>query len=320
MREERLKNRAIRIVFYSVTILLTAQVIWWAAAFVSHVNELSAVKKLLVHSPDEIALIEKEAFHKRVMFLSESAFFLLAAGFGIIALYRALRVEERARAAQKNFVEIMSHESKTPVTALKLRLESLSEKRGSDAEVVKELRSALLEVRRLSSLFDKAMSLSRAEQEAFHVDTLSVLDLVKSVVNRMEPVLRDRHVDLSVDIDDKLMVEGDLTSLQSSVQSLLENAVYYNEKPTKKVRVSASLAAGRVTIAIDDDGPGIGGEDTSRVFEKFYRGEKQTSVPGSGLGLFLARKVALAHHGDLRVTSSSLGGARFCMELPASHA
>lgn len=321
MREEKLKPRKIKIVFYSIAILLSAQVIWWATLFLSQVNEISSLKQQLAgNSPEAIALAQKEAFHKRFMFLSESGFFLVVMGAGIFLIYRALRVEEKASSAQKSFVEIMSHESKTPLTALKLRLESVLEQHAQDPALERDLKLSLLEVRRLASLFDKAMSLSRAEREAFRPETLDLKTLIRSVVARMEPVIQERKVALTLEIPDALWVDGDVDGLRSSIQSLLENAVYYNDKAEKLVKLSAALTGKSVILSIDDNGPGISSADAERLFEKFYRGEKQQAVPGSGLGLYLARQIAEAHRGDLRIESSSLGGARFSLILPHSRA
>jgi len=322
MRSETLKPKKIKIVFYSVALLLTAQVVWWATTFLSHVDELSLYKKRAQEnaSPEARLVIDRETFHKRVMFLSESAFFLLATGTGIFLLYRALRVEESARSAQKSFVEIMSHESKTPITALKLRLESVWDKRQQDEELVREMKSSLLEVRRLSSLFDKAMSLSRADRTDFQTEVISLSEMVTSVVSRMDPVLRERQVALSLDMDDSIHVRGDLGALQSSVQSLIENSVYYNDHAEKRVHVSLERKGNKAFLVVEDNGPGISPEEKEKVFEKFYRGSHHHGVPGSGLGLYLARKMVESHHGTLQLHTSSMGGVRFDVELPEAEA
>lgn len=320
MRTENLsRTRFLKVVFYSVAILLTAQVIWWTSNFLSYINELSQWKKVGADAAT-VHLVDKEAYHKRVMFLSESAFFLLATGAGIFVLYRALRVEERARKAQKSFVEIMSHESKTPLTALKLRLESVSEKRQADEELKRELSQSLLEVRRLSSLFDKAMSLSRADSSAQNIEVVNLSQIVRSVLNRMEPVLKERKVELSLDLDSGLHVRGDIAALQSSVQSLVENSVYYNDRDRRQLGLSLTSKGKRVLLFVDDNGPGIPPEEREHVFEKFYRGSQTRNVPGSGLGLYLAKKLVEAHHGGLEVLGSQLGGVRFSVDLPRAEA
>lgn len=315
MHSEGIKTRKIKIVFYSVAVLLTAQVMWWTWTFLSRVDEVARLKSQLLPSTDA-RMIQTEAFHQRLMFLSESAFFLLATGTGIILLYRALRVEEKAREAQKTFVEIMSHESKTPLTALKLRLESLRQKREKDEELVKGLDQSLLEVRRLASLFDKAMTLSRSETPRETTEIIPLPELVRSVLARIDPLIRDREVKTSVLFDGSPHVKGDAAALQSSVQSLLENAVYYNDREQRVVKVTVKAQGGKARLLVEDNGPGIAEAERDRVFDKFYRGVGQRSVPGSGLGLYLAKRVVEAHAGTLQVSTSELGGVCFSVELP----
>ncbi|MEZ4751625.1 MAG: HAMP domain-containing sensor histidine kinase [Bdellovibrionota bacterium] len=310
--------------FALVAALVLAQVVWWNVVFMSSVHNIEVLRTEMLGYKNQLGLaadstpesIAESAHKQRTMFVSESIFFMMLTCLAIYLLYRALKAEERSREIQKNFIEIVSHESKTPLTALKLRLESLQEF-GDSAETKREALLSLDEVRRLTSLFDKIMNLNRFERRAFSFEPISISDLVESVAHRVEPLLRAKAIELETDLDPKAVVSGDADSLQNSIQSLVENSILYNDKPDKKIRISVQRDSGGTTrLDIDDNGPGIPAQDSPHIFERFYRGRSGRRVPGTGLGLFTAKFIVEAHAGSLKLMPSGLGGTHFQIELP----
>src|SRR5580765_171142 len=131
------KYRRWRGLFLGAVCLVLAQLGWWTTVFLRDVRLVAELKaeQLRQFPPGETQVLEQqkideELFHRRLMFLSESSFFALVTLTGLYLLYRALSVEEHARVIQHNFITLVTHESKTPITALKLRLESILEKWG----------------------------------------------------------------------------------------------------------------------------------------------------------------------------------------------
>lgn len=316
MRQVKRANRRWFLLFLAVNLLVLLQVAWWNIVFLENVAAIQDLKRAGA-SPADLPHLEKEAYHRRVMFLSESAFFVVLVGLGGFLLFRSLKSEERARETERNFIEIVSHESKTPLTALKLRLESVAS-RFPDAS--HELKLALDEVRRLSSLLEKVLTLNRTERRALAFEPLYVADIVEEVMRRMEPLLKSRSVEISLDLDPSAVVRGDPHGLQNSIQSLVENAVLYHDKERKRVAVQLRQEDDRVWLEIEDDGPGIDESERSRIFERFYRGNHGRRVAGTGLGLFIARRIVEAHQGAIRLLPSrpELGGSRFRIDLPAT--
>src|SRR5262245_50046196 len=148
------KHRRWLLVFEAVALLVLAQVAWWTTVFLRDVRLIEDLKIQVLSQEDTLSVEDREAiwseaFRQRLMFLSESTFFVVMVCFALYLLYRALQAERRSRETQRNFIEIVTHESRTPLTAMKLRLESVSEKWGSDAKLVHEVDLALEEVRRL---------------------------------------------------------------------------------------------------------------------------------------------------------------------------
>lgn len=313
-------------IFLAVAILVLAQVTWWTTAFMDDVNVIAGLKtenaKLSTQINGQFPLTEtteaitKQAFHRRVMFLSEAGSFVLLACVGMYLLFYALQVEQRARETQRNFVEIVSHESRTPLTALKLRLESIREKRSQDGDLSRELGLASEEVKRLVSLFEKALSLNRLEREALQFEVVHPSDTVREVLHRMDPLFRERGAKIITNLDPEAMVRADTHALQTLLQSLLENAVFYNDKVEKKLGVKLYTEAGVVIIAVEDNGPGVPEAERLRIFDRFFRGKSGGKVPGSGLGLYLAHALATAHGGSIRYSNAAAEGSCFEVTLP----
>ncbi len=321
----RLKQKHWVLIFSGVHLLVVAQVIWWAMLFTRDAELIAGLQRSnaeLAHAsglgvpPTVLSSIANEAFHRKVMFLSESVFFAAVACVGLWMLYRALRSERRSREVQRNFIEIVSHESKTPLTALKLRLEALRDK-APDAETALSVGRALDEVRRLSGVLEKTMDLNRSERQALQFEPLSLAEVVESVVRRLEPWLQAKNTELTLELDPEIEVLGDFASLQNSVQSLLENAVLYNPADCRHVGITLSARGQRAVLAVSDDGPGVAEGDRARVFERFYRGGSGHSVSGTGLGLYLAKVIVEAHRGALRLVAGK-PGACFEMDLPTA--
>lgn len=308
--------------FLILAMLVLAQVGWWTIIFLRDVASLSELKtenlqletrlgSIVSTTPEKIA---NEAFHRRLMILSESVFFAFITCLGLYLLYRALRVEQRSRDIQHNFIEMISHESKTPLTALKLRLESVREK---DPKWDRDLGLALEEVRRLASVFEKAMSLNRMERQAFSCEPIRLAEVVKQVIRRLDPFLKARGVEVALELDPDAVVQGDAYGLQNTVQSLIENAVLHNSHSDRHVELQVRREESKVFLDVSDNGPGISDKDKAHLFERFFRGQTGKNVPGTGLGLYIARTIVEAHKGKIRLVPPTLGGASFRIELEA---
>ncbi|MFM8315196.1 MAG: sensor histidine kinase, partial [Deltaproteobacteria bacterium] len=249
--------------FIAVSILMLTQVAWWLDVFSRNVKTVSELQKEnaalrgVLNQVGVVEAIQKDAFHKQLMFYSETFVFAALTAFGLYLLFRALRMQEKAREQQKQFIETMTHESKTPLTALKLRLESTLEKNSNEVQLSKEISQSLEEVRRLISVFEKALSLNRMENYSFCFEEISVSEMVKEVARRMEPLFKQRNVRFHFSASEEVWVKGDLFALQNTVQSLLENAVLYNDKNEREVTIELKQRNNEVLLTVSDNGPGI---------------------------------------------------------------
>lgn len=244
---------------------------------------------------------------------------------GTAWLVMALKRSADLSALQLDFLSKVSHDFRTPLTSIRMFVETLREQRLEDP-VRRERVLALLaqETERLSSMIDRLLDFARLEAGKMRYDfkDLDAGELVQAVVSRFEArVVGD--VELTVDIAPDLpKVSADRDALQEVVQNLLDNAFKYTG-PQKRLQVRVSLVHNRgrseVQIAVTDNGPGIALKDQLRVFELFYRADDRLSrtTEGSGLGLAIAKHVISDHNGRIRVDSAPGRGSTFTVDLPA---
>ena len=322
MPDRTLKQKRWGRLFLALHLLLISQIVWWAIVFSRYVNSNKDLKMRNAVLESQLSQVparsfrefEQEAFHQKTMFLSESVFFALIASLALWLLFRALKAEERSRKIQRNFIEVLTHESKTPLTALKLRLESIKEKLGFNP-LSDDLRRALEEVRRLIGIFDKSLELNRLDRYTPTFEEVNLGELTTNLLKRMEPLFKEREVSVESEVLKDLWVRGDSFGLQNSIQSIVENSVFYNDSKEKKLVVALKKDQGAAILSVKDNGPGITQSDSALIFERFYRGKASKRVPGTGLGLYLSRQIISAHKGNIRLIPEN-SGAHFEIKLP----
>jgi two-component system, OmpR family, sensor kinase len=218
---------------------------------------------------------------------------------------------ERTVQAQREFVANASHQLRTPLTAMKLRLEGAIAD-ASDEELRGRLEAADHEVDRLSEIVDRLLVMAREIEER----AVSSVDLGEAVTRAVE-----RWNDRAAERRSKLVGRGepgsarvDPTDLDQILDNLLDNATTY---APGDVTVESGRSNGRLFVAVQDLGHGIDPADLPRVTERFYRGRDVASV-GSGLGLAIARQLAEKWGGTLDIESTSGEGTRIEVRMDAA--
>lgn len=220
------------------------------------------------------------------------------------------RVERSVR-AQREFVANASHQLRTPLTAMKLRLEGAIAE-APDDQVKERLEAADREVDRLSGIVDRLLLMAREIEEGItaHVDLRGAMDRAVARWNE-RAAARESTV---VARGEGGSARVDPTDLDQILDNLLDNATAY---APGEVALMSGGSNGRVFVAVQDRGPGIAAEDLARVTERFYRGRGVPSG-GSGLGLAIARQLAEKWGGSLIVESAEGGGTRVEVRLDAA--
>jgi two-component system, OmpR family, sensor histidine kinase SenX3 len=231
-------------------------------------------------------------------------------------------ISERARldAVRTDFVANISHELKTPVGALAVLAEAVSEE--DDLEVVHRLANKMVdEAHRAATSIDDLLELSRIELGGRAVrEPVTVQDVLRSAVIRSLAAAEQRNIRLDLEEPDRsVTVLGDRRQLVSAVSNLIDNAVKYSAAGAE-VFVSAVCEHGHVGLRVLDRGVGIPTKDLDRIFERFYRVDRARSrdTGGTGLGLAIVRHVATNHEGDVHVISTEGEGSTFTLRIPVA--
>lgn len=218
---------------------------------------------------------------------------------------------ERLLDSQRAFVADASHQLRTPLTGLRLRLEE-ARASGVSATAEAEILAGVAEVDRLAQIVEELLLLSRAGEREMPGELIELDQTVEQALVRWSPSAVERGVEL---------VGGELgggpvwcaaVDIERALDVLIDNALRYS--PTGS-RVELSSAPGRIEVR--DRGPGLSAEDRGTIFERFHRGSAGVSgPPGSGLGLAIARELARGWGGEVTLCNREGGGALATLVLP----
>lgn len=229
-----------------------------------------------------------------------------------------LRESQRAR---DNFLYHVTHELRTPLTNIHAYAETLTRPGFDDEQTRKECYNVLIsETERLSRLVEDILSISQMEVGTARLD-IGDVDLARLVRQMVQDNLGradEKRIDLTLALPPKVpKIRGDKQRLCVLLNNLIGNALKYTPE-NGKVHVSVETTGTCVRIAVADTGIGIAPEDQAHVFDKFYRAANEVvqAVPGTGLGLALAREVARLHGGEIYLQSELGKGSTFTVELP----
>lgn len=239
--------------------------------------------------------------------------------------WRALILEGRHRLEaqieqQERWVSDVSHELKTPITALMLVGESLaSQTKGQHAVLVARLQR---ELRRLQLLVSDLLDLSRLENTPAELEAPAELVNPSQVLHRvwamLEPLAQDRQIHLQQTLNQPLLAAVHADRLHQALLNLLDNALRYSPEGAG-IEVSISKRQRWCLISVRDQGPGLSNDDLKHLFERFYRGDPSRyrgPRTGSGLGLAIVKQIAHAHGGLVRARNHPGGGAVLELMLP----
>jgi len=249
------------------------------------------------------------------------AFIVLLTILSGYLLLRGVNRDLQTAEMRSHFVASVSHELKTPLTAIRMFAETLVLGRAGNAQARTEyLETIMNESERLARLVDNVLDFSKIEQgkKIYRMRPTALPEVVRSAARAVQYPLSQQGFDLKVSIEEKVpSLSADADALEQAILNLLSNAMKYS-RTSREIDLRCSCSNGDAVIAVTDHGMGIASEDQSRIFEKFYRVRSSDTdlIAGTGLGLTLVRHIVQAHGGSVDVQSNPGQGSTFSIRIP----
>lgn len=231
---------------------------------------------------------------------------------------KTLEHERKLNALQRQFVSMVSHEFRTPLAIIDGTMQRLE--RQKEPLTRERVLSATKKVRntigRLTGLMENVLNLAHLEEGHIEkaIEEFNLAGLISEVVANYRDIYPDRTITLALDSTPRT-VNGDPKLLGQVISNLISNALKYSERENP-VHLEAYSEAGEVAIAIHDRGRGVSPEEIESIGQRFFRASSSEGVPGSGIGLHLAKQVIELHGGRLEIQSRINFGSTFTVHLP----
>ena len=317
-------------VFWFLLAYIMAALIWWFVLLLQQTSHIYTLQQQQVAqqytnaaSPayeQAMLQIKNEKQRNELKYIGEGVIFLLLIIVGAVYIYRSVRRQLGLQQQQQNFVMAVTHELKTPISVARLNLETLKRYQLDAEKQAKLIDTSLQETLRLDMLINNILISSQLDGKAYQQskEELNFSDLLQSEIKQFSNRYTNRQV--PTDIESDIYLNGDALLLKLLVSNLLENANKYSEKE-KPIYVQLHNDDGKIILKIADEGLGIADGEKEAIFQKFYRiGNEQTrTTKGTGLGLYICRQIAEAHHATIEVADHLPQGSKFIVQFTTPH-
>jgi PAS domain S-box-containing protein len=227
--------------------------------------------------------------------------------------------EKKLDEIRKNdFISMVSHELKTPLTSINTYLQLLLRKaEKSDDQFVKQASAqSLKQVKNMTEMINGFLNVSRLESGKLHIDKIEfdLCELIKEI--EMDYKIQYSAHDLIFSAPQSIIVNADRLKLSQVLNNLVGNAVKYSITGTT-IQITLEKVQNNIRVSVKDEGMGIKPENLDKLFERFYRVEQESIIGGFGIGLYLSSEIVEAHGGKIWAESEFGTGSTFYFEIPA---
>jgi len=315
------KFKRATIVYWILLLYIVSALVWWFIILEQQNTTLMNMRlellelKTSTDSPQfqkQYDQILKENKRSTAKYISEGITFLILTILGATFVYRSVRNQIRLQRQQQNFMMAVTHELKTRISVMRLNLETRQKHQLEEEKQQKIISVTLQETNRLNDLTNNILVSSQLEGQEYKgvKEKLDMSEILEERVKDFAQRFPDR--DFRMDIEPGLIINGDELLLQMMVNNLLQNALKYSPK-NKPILSVLYKKDGQKTLRIIDEGEGIADEEKPLVFDKFYRigNEMTRKAHGTGLGLYLCKKIAEAHFAEIIITDNHPNGTIF---------
>lgn len=309
--------KLISVIYWIFLTYMVAAFIWWYVSLEKQNDQITQIKIEKLQASPGATTAQYQALlnyqeRKRKQFLGEGITFLFLFFLGAIYVYRSLVKQLRYSNQQQNFMMAVTHELKTPIAVTQLNIETLL-KRDLQLDQQKQLlNNSLKETQRLDALCNNILLAAQLDLADYQQNKQSILltEIVTGVVKSFEERFPTRKI--ITHVQEGVMMYAEPLLMQMLLQNLIDNANKYAtiESP---IEVILEQKEQQILMQVKDNGPGIPPAERERVFNKFYRvgNEFTRSTKGTGLGLYLCKKIAEFHQSQLLISENHPQGTIF---------
>jgi signal transduction histidine kinase len=322
--------RLVSIIYWTLLLYIVAALVWWFISLEKQNRQMADMRETqldvatnqqqnpaLYHAAQ--ARIENDYKRNSIKYIGEGSIFLLLTLVGAWFVYIAIRRQFRLQLQQQHFMMAVTHELKTPISVARLNLETIGKHELDRTQQKKLLQMTLDEMDRLNNLTNNILVSSQLEGGEYGLskEELDFSDLFHDTVQELSHRFHDRTI--REETTPGLEMKGDQLLLKLMISNLVENAIKYSPKE-KSITCRLFAQGNNIHIQVIDEGSGIPGVEKKNIFLKFYRigNEATRKSQGTGLGLYLCRRIAADHQGSISVSSGEKGGSVFEVLLPSA--
>lgn len=309
--------------YWFLLLYIISALVWWFISLEKQNQQMYIYRYEQIMTSDyqyqeKVAALMDARHRKSLQYIGEGLTFFVLIVIGAAYVYRTIRQEIKLADQQQNFMMAITHELKTPIAIAQLNLETMQKRKLEPAQQQRLIQSALFETQRLNTLTSNILTTAQLESQQYNINlqNTDISQLVEKCSKefQLRYPLRSFHLDIEADI----WIKGEQLLLSLLLSNLVDNSIKYDPE---KHPVGITLKKHRhkyARLQIMDQGEGISQDEKTRVFTKFYRSGNETmrKTKGTGLGLYLCKRIVEDHHGQISVVDNQPKGAIFTVHFP----
>ena len=309
------------ITFWFLLAYIIAALLWWFIALNNQNNAMAAMRSAEINKDDiefatKVQQINSLQKRKTAQYIGEGISFLAVILLGAVFIYRATRKQIKFGQQQQNFMMAITHELKTPIAITQLNLETIQKRKLDIDKQDKMLADSLFEVNRLNDLCNNILWAAQLDAGVYvnKKEEINLSDIIFNGVEDVEKRLGKNKIQSN--IQDNIYLMSDEVMMQILLNNLLDNAIKYSPKE-KSISVDLLQKNNQIFLIVKDAGIGITDIEKKKIFDKFYRSGSETTrkTKGTGLGLYLCKKIVKNHRGKIEVANNEPQGTVFTIKF-----
>jgi two-component system, OmpR family, sensor histidine kinase CiaH len=308
----------IYILYWFLLAYILAALVFWFITLNSQNIQLSQYRLDMIDVDDAMHQQKQQQIadatdRNTTQYLGEGITFLILICSGAVFVFRIINRQFKQAQQQQDLIMAITHELKTPIAITKLNLETLQKRSLDNTQQQKLINTTIQEVNRLNALCNNILLTSQIEAGEYKI-TKEEIDFSKLVKEcALDFIVRFPQRKIDMQLSNNAFTTGDLLLLKLAVNNLLDNAIKYSGKDDI-VLLKLFQTDKAMKLQVIDYGQGVANEEKEKIFEKYYRGMLR-QAKGTGLGLYLTKKIVQEHNGNVGITNNLPQGSIFEITL-----